>query len=232
MPSVDLPTGARIFYESHGDGFPILAIAPGGLRSSVEKWANAPWNPLQALYDRFRVIGMDQRTAGRSSGPITAATSWATLRSDQLALMDHLGCERFAVIGMCIGGAYALSLATAAPDRVAAAVLMQPIGRADNEAAFREVFDGWARERQEPDLEGFRKNLFGGDFVFAVSREDVKRCEVPLLVLLGNDVYHPEPISREIVRLAPNARLIESWKGEAAPAALAEVRAFLAAHGS
>jgi hypothetical protein len=33
-----------------------------------------------------------------------------------------------------------------------------------------------------------------------------------MLVLLGNDLYHPSETSREIVALAPNAELVERWK--------------------
>ena len=54
--------------------------------------------------------------------------------------------------------------------------------------------------------------MYGGDFVFNVSREFVRSVRTPLLVLMGSDDYHPTPISEEIARLAPNARLIREWK--------------------
>jgi hypothetical protein len=64
-----------------------------------------------------------------------------------------------------------------------------------------------------------------------VSREFVARCATPLLVLLGNDQYHPEATSRDIVALAPKAQLIEKWKEpEHQAAAKAAVVRFLAEH--
>jgi len=163
---------------------------------------------------------MDQRNAGRSRGPVRGDHGWHTYTADQLAVMDHLGVHRFHVAGMCIGGPYALGLIEAAPERVASAVLFQPIGRDDNRSAFYEMFDGWAAELKathpeatDEDWQRFRENMYGGDKVlFNVDEDFLKRCETPLLVLKGNDLYHPESTSRLVAELAPNAELIEEWK--------------------
>ncbi len=239
MPSFQ--TGAiNIHYEESGpeDGFPILLIAPGGMKSAVPFWANAPWNPVEHLSGDFRVIAMDQRNAGQSSAPVTAEDSWASYTEDQLGLMAHLGAERFLVVGMCIGGSYAMGLVEAAPKRVAAAVLLQPIGLADNRDAFHQMYDGWAAELrpQRPEVDesawaAVRENMYGGDFLFNVSREFTAGVTTPLLVLKGNDIYHPEAISREVAALATNAELIEDWKeGDAADSARQQVIAFIKEH--
>jgi hypothetical protein len=66
-----------------------------------------------------------------------------------------------------------------------------------------------------------------------VGREFVRSCDVPLLVLMGNDLYHPEVTSREIVQLAPHTELVESWKEPDQHAATVDrVRAFLGEHTS
>lgn len=227
-----------IYYEEHGSGFPLLLIAPGGMRSAVGFWEGTPFNPIAELRDRFRVIAMDQRNAGRSRGPITAQDGWDTYTGDQLRLLDHLGVDAFHVAGMCIGGPYAMNLIAHAPQRVASAVLMQPIGLDDNRQAFYDMFDGWAvelkRQRAEvadEDWAAFKHNLYDGDFLFCAGREDVAACATPLLVLRGDDLYHPSAISEEIVRLAPQARLVERWKeGAARDAAIVEMRRFLEAN--
>lgn len=228
----------RIYYEEHGKGFPVLLIAPGGMRSAVPFWANAPWDPIEHLSKNFRVIVMDQRNAGRSSAPVRADDGWISYTEDQLGLMDHLGIERFHTAGMCIGGPYCMGLVQAAPGRVASAVLFQPIGLVDNRQAFFDMFDNWAEEQkpQHPDVpevawESFRDAMYGGEFLFNVSREFVRGCETPLLVLCGNDLYHPRETSLEIVELAPNAELIEHWKEPAhRDVARARVLAFLLQH--
>jgi pimeloyl-ACP methyl ester carboxylesterase len=237
-----MPTFTRedicLYYEEHGKGFPLLMIAPGGMRSDVSFWEKAPWNPIPRLATHYRVIAMDQRNAGRSRAPIRVTDGWRVYTEDQLALLDHLGVSRFHVAGMCIGGSYIMGLIQAAPKRVVSAVLFQPIGIDDNRQAFLDMFDGWAKEQQaaHPEATGatweaFKQNMYGGDFLFSVSRDFVKNCPTPLLVLLGNDMYHPQGTSREVASLAPNATLIERWREpEHHAAAQAAVERFLAAH--
>jgi pimeloyl-ACP methyl ester carboxylesterase len=238
-----MPTLVRgetsLHYEVSGDGFPLLLFAPGGMRSSIALWARAPFDPIRELSSKFRVIAMDQRNAGRSRGPIEPTDGWATYTSDHVALLDALGVARCHVLGMCIGSAFCLSLAVRAPERVVAAVLEQPIGLSEsNREVFHQMFDGWAEElaaaRPEVSrtaLSSFRDNLYGSDFAFSVTRDQVRRCTVPLLVLRGNDVYHPSDVSEEIARIAADAALIQSWKeGDCVSRAARRVAEFLEAH--
>jgi pimeloyl-ACP methyl ester carboxylesterase len=231
--------GVSLYYETSGAGFPVLLFAPGGMRSSIEFWQRSPWNPIEALSPRFRVIAMDQRNAGRSTAPVTANDGWHSYAQDHVALLDHLGIERCHVLGGCIGGPYCLGVIAAAPERVCAAVLQQPIGfDGDNRQAFYDMFDGWANELRlkRPDVDPatwnvFRDRMYGGDFVFNVGRDFVRNCATPLLVLLGNDRYHPAMTSREIVELAPNAELVERWKEpDVIEQTIARVQSFLAQH--
>jgi pimeloyl-ACP methyl ester carboxylesterase len=228
---------ATIHYEVHGEGPPVLALAPGGMRSVAEKWRVMPWDPIARLAASHQVIVMDQRNYGQSTAPITGNDGWADYRDDQLGLLDHLGIERCHVVGMCIGGSFIMELIGAAPERVAGAVMLQPIGLDNNRDTFFLMFDDWADEimSQRPevtdaDWSGFRQNLFGGDgFMFNCGDEAVGSCQTPLLVLMGTDVYHPEATSRRVADLAPNATLIESWKeGDDLEAASAAIANFLA----
>ncbi|MET0791218.1 MAG: alpha/beta hydrolase [Polyangiaceae bacterium] len=239
-----MPTFTRgeiaIEYEIHGEGPPLLLLAPGGMRSAMANWVRAPYLPITEYSSQFRVIAMDQRNAGSSRAPVTADDGWHTYTEDQLALLDELGIERCGVLGMCIGCTFALGLIERAPERVSAAVLQQPIGiSATNRPIFYELFDGWANDlmRTRSDvlpavLPAFRERMFGGnDFTYGVSRDAVARCPVPLLVLRGNDVYHPAAISEEITHVAPQADLVQEWKtGEDVAKAVARVRAFLNEH--
>lgn len=228
----------RIHYTDTGTGFPVLSIAPGGMRSTMDKWAAMPWNPLEALKGEYRIIAMDQRNAGDSRAPITADDGWPTYTGDQLALLDHLGVERCHVVGMCIGGPYSLALAMAAPERIASAVLLQPIGLDDNRQAFVEMFDGWAAEigadHPEADTEvfaAFRHGMYGGEFVFVASRDEIAAMETPLLVAMGDDLYHPQSVSREIAAAGRDVTFLERWKDDDVVAATdASIKAFLAAN--
>lgn len=238
MPTFE-HNGASIYYETQGEGFPILLIAPGGMKSAIPFWQNTPWNPITDWSGDYQVIAMDQRNAGRSTAPVSGTDGWHTYTGDQLALMNHLGAERFHVAGMCIGGPYCMGLIEAAPDRISSAVLFQPIGLDNNREAFYQMFDGWARELAATshtdvpveDWQSFRSNMYDGDFLFNVDRDFVVSCSTPLLVLKGNDLYHPASTSQEVAALAPNAEFIEDWKESPhREVAMASTRAFLARH--
>ena len=125
---------AEIHYEVHGNGFPLLLYAPGGLRSNIEFWGPGPdgvprsWmDPRTALADRFTVISMDQRNAGKSVADVKPDHGWHTFAADHLALMDHLGFGKFHVMGGCIGGSYCFKAIEQAPDRVFVKVCRTPL---------------------------------------------------------------------------------------------------------
>lgn len=228
----------RIYYEIHGGGPPVLALAPGGMQSSIPIWGGVSYNAVERLASNYQVIVMDQRNAGQSTAPITGGDGWREYTADQIALLDHLGVERFHAAGMCIGGSFIMGLAEAVPERLASAVMLQTIGYDDNRETFFELFDSWSAGVKpahpsvgEDEWAKFRSTMFGGDFLFNVSEDVVARCQIPLLVLMGEDVYHPEATSRRVAELAPHATLIERWKeGADAMAASAAIDAFLAAH--
>ncbi len=229
-----------LYFEEFGSGYPILLFAPGGMRSSIEFWHKSPFDPTVDLAKDFRVIAMDQRNAGQSRAPVSASHGWETYTADHVALLDHLGIKSCHAMGGCIGGSYSLGLIKAIPDRVSAAVLQQPIGLSPrNREMFLQMFDGWtdALKKERPELDAaafrpFRDRMYGqGDFVFNVSRDFVRTVKTPLLVLRGNDDYHPSETSEEIAKLAPNAEIIGEWKTpETVGKTVERVRSFLKAH--
>ncbi len=129
MPHVNRPDGARIYYEVHGNGPPLLLFAPGGINSQVSFWASSAINPFD-FADEFMIIGMDQRNAEHSPAPLAAPT-WEDHVADQLAVLDAVGIERALLWGGCIGVAYVLRFIQEAPGRVIAAVGQDPVGLFD-----------------------------------------------------------------------------------------------------
>lgn len=241
-----MPTFERddttIYYEERGQGAPVLLLAPGGMRSAIEVWQNAAVNPWASYAGDFRLIAMDQRNAGRSRGPLDAADPWGAYAADQLALMDHLGVDRFLVVGCCIGGSFILKLVERAPERLAAAVLEQPIGvHEQNRHLFAEMGRSWAEDlvAARPDVDApaaarFLESMWRGEFVVSVGRDVIASCPVPLMVLPGIDDFHPTATGREVAALAPDARLVEPWKDtpEQVASATESVRQFLQAHAA
>jgi len=220
----------EIHYQEYGSGYPILLFAPGALRSAISFWHAREdgmprvWmDPTVALASKFRLIAMDQRNAERSRAPIRDGDGWHTYAADHIALMDHLGISRGHLMGGCIGASYCLSLCEMVPDRISAAVLQNPIGhdeKNDNRYVFAQIVADWSKAMLERDsdltqatLDRFGHAMFGGDFVFSVTRDFVRRCRVPLLVMPGDDPPHPAIAGEEIAALAPNAEVLRQWKG-------------------
>ena len=225
----------ELAYEVHGTGFPILLIAPGGLRSERGMWRGSPLNPIAVLSDHFQVIAMDQRNAGKSTGPIEGDHGWHTYTQDQLSLMSYLGHEQFAVVGMCIGGPYILNLLKSAPQRIVASAVMQTIGRDNNREEFLAMFDGWAEHLHSADPQAYpqealanqRRSMFENELTFmAMDEEEIEEFSQPMLILDGADTYHPAASSQRLAELQPHAQRIHEWKQ--APALQAATEAFVA----
>jgi pimeloyl-ACP methyl ester carboxylesterase len=208
-----------------------MIFAPGGLGSELAFWRHRPsgpsapavWmDPMAEFSKKYRVVAMDQRNAGRSRTRIDANDDWHVYAGDHLALADHLGLDRFHVMGGCIGASFCLTLCEIVPRRITAAILQNPIGHADNRDVFHNLVQTWARgiRKERPEIEErilnrFGDNMFGADFVFSVSREFVRQCQIPMLVMPGDDPPHPAVIGEEIAELAPNAELLRELKGPA-----------------
>src|SRR6202008_703213 len=231
-----LPAGAKVgFYEKGnvriryaeiGSGFPLLATPGGGLKSRIAVWARAVINIPEEFKSDFRVITMDQRnaTGGESTGPVPSDDPWGAFADDQLGVMDHLGISKFLFFGNCIGGPFEMKLMERAPQRVAAAILSQPVGHHPAQPDY--MYDAgktvWARELRERrpggsmgTIEKYLHNLYRvrPDFVYSVSREFAKSCHTPMLVLPDDVVAHPLVASVDIASLCPNAEItVFPWK--------------------
>lgn len=110
MRHMTLPDGTRLAFADQGNGLPLLCL-PGLTRTMADFTYAKPhlWG---------RIIRMDYRGRGGSSW--TGAESYTVLQEaqDALALMDHLGIARFAVLGTSRGGLIGMLLAHLARDRL------------------------------------------------------------------------------------------------------------------
>jgi hypothetical protein len=84
-------------------------------------------------------------------------------------------------------------------------------------------------------VDAFLKRMYGTnpDFVFTVTRDFVRNCKTPILVLPDDVPAHPYAVAMETVQLAPNAEVsIYPWKEtkEQVQQAVSHVRRFLRAH--
>jgi pimeloyl-ACP methyl ester carboxylesterase len=237
----------RIRYEEAGSGFPLLIIPGGGLNSTISGLRNgAPFNPIEEFKAEYRCIASDLRnaTGGESTGPLEIDRPWDSYADDQLGLMDHLGIDKFMVMGFCIGGPFIWNLLRRAPDRIVAAVLAQPSG---SRPEARDLFYegnmktwGPALTARRPDItmemvDKFLTRMYrtNPDFVFTVTRDFVRNCQTPVLILPDDIPAHPYAVAMETAMLAPKAEVsMFPWKEpkERIPLAVRQIRSFLRAH--
>ncbi len=235
----------RIHYEEFGSGFPLLLIAGGGLNSTMSGLFRGPFNTIEEFSGEYRCIGSDLRNAipGQSTGPLEIDRPWDAYTDDHLGLMDHLGIDKFMVLGFCIAGPLIWNLLERAPDRVAAAVLAQPLGfRPEAPDRFYEGnMSGWGSEIVEsrPEItmetvDAYLTKMYRNiDFVITVTRDFVRNCQTPVLILPDDSPAHPYAVAMESAMLAPKAELsMYPWKEppELIPLAVRQIRSFLRAH--
>jgi len=237
----------RIRYEETGSGFPLLLIAGGGMNGSTiaEIHRANPFNTIDTFKGDFRCIYADLRnSAGESTGPIEVDRPWDSYTDDHIALMDHLGIKKFAVLGFCIAGPFIWNLIKRAPDRVVAAVPAQPVGFRPElpTAVYDSQMKGWAAPlvARRPDItmdmaDRFLTKMYRDkpDFVFTVTRDFVRSCQTPVLVLPDDTPGHSLTVAIESAMLAPRGQMsMYPWKDtpDKIPLAVRHVHSFLLAH--
>jgi pimeloyl-ACP methyl ester carboxylesterase len=238
----------RIHFEEAGSGYPLLLIAGGGLNSTISGLSGSypPFDSFAEFKGEYRCIAADLRNAnaGQSTGPLEIDRPWDSHTDDHLGLMDHLGIDKFMVLGFCIGGPLIWNLLKRAPDRIVAAVLAQPSGSRPELRDF--FYDGnmknWGPElvKRRPELtmetvDKFLTRMYrtDPDFVFTVSRDFVRNCQTPVLILPDDVPAHPYAVAMEAAMLAPKAEVsMFPWKEpkERIPLAVRQIHSFLKAH--
>jgi pimeloyl-ACP methyl ester carboxylesterase len=218
----------------------------GGLNSAISGLTTAPFNPVEEFKGEYRCIASDLRNAigGQSSGPLEIDRPWDAYTDDHLGLMDHLGIEKFMVLGFCIGGPLIWNLLRRAPNRIVAAVLAQPSG---SRPEMRDLFydnnmKGWGPEliKRRPEIsmemvDKFLTKMYrtNPDFVLTVTRDFVRKCQTPVLILPDDIPAHPYAVAMEAAMLAPKAEVsMFPWKEpkERIPLAVRQIRSFLRTH--
>jgi len=191
--------GIKIWYATFGHGESVVMLH-GGL-ASADYWGRQ----VRALQTHYQVIVMDSRGHGRSSRD-AQPFGYDLMASDVLALMDHLGIKKAAIVGWSDGAIIGLDIAMHHPERVsklfAFAANSDPSGVAD--IAKSDVFNAYiARageeyKRQSPTPTEYKA------FVEEITKmwetqpkwtdADLARIKVPTWIV---DADHDEAIKRE-----------------------------------
>jgi len=106
--------GVRLSYHDVGEGHPVVLLHGSGPGATA--WSNFSRN-IATLARRFRVVALDAPGWGRSG-------AWADAVPPTVALLEHLGIDRAALVGNSMGGMTALRIAVHRPELVSHLVTM------------------------------------------------------------------------------------------------------------
>lgn len=110
--------GRRLYYIDEGEGFPLLF-------GHSYLWDSSMWEPqIKALSAKYRCIAPDLWEHGRSESPSQSPYPIENMAEDMWEFTRLLNLDRFAVIGLSVGGMWGIHLALEHPEAVAALVLM------------------------------------------------------------------------------------------------------------
>ena len=237
-----------IYYEEAGSGFPLLPLPGGGLNSTIAFFTgNSPFNAIEEFKSQYRCITADLRNApsGQSTGPVEVNRPWESYADDQLGLMDHLQDRQVHGDGLL----HWRPLHRESPE-----ARTRPYRRSRAGAA-RGLASGDARPKyagrfwktwppaliaKRPEItmqtaDQFVTRMFetDPDFLFTVSRDFMRTCQNPILVLPDEVPAHPYAVAMDCAMLAPKAEVsMFPWKQpkERIPLAVRQIDSFLKAH--
>jgi pimeloyl-ACP methyl ester carboxylesterase len=106
-----------IYYEIHGEGFPIVMIQ--GLSANADWWTE---NIIRNLGDNYKLIIFDNRGAGKTENS-DQDFSIKILADDTINLLDRLDIARFHVFGVSMGGMIAQEVVLNYPEKVEKLIL-------------------------------------------------------------------------------------------------------------
>jgi pimeloyl-ACP methyl ester carboxylesterase len=187
--------GLDLYYETHGDGPPLVLVMGIGYDSGLWKLAQVP-----ALAKKFRVIIFDNRDVGRSS-QARAPYTIADMADDVAGLLDGLDIRRAHILGLSMGGMIAQQFALRHPARTDRLVLAG-CGAAPARAAFEPIRAWTWIKRNDATGEAFACEQFAWLFSLAFRRNRAA-VESTLAMLASN----PHPISADAYQRQATAYL-------------------------
>lgn len=234
MPYANV-NGINIYYEVHGEGYPVLLI--GGLGSQTHSWVTQ----VPIYSKKYKVIVFDNRGAGKSDKPESTYTT-EDMADDAAGLMEELSIEHTHVVGKSMGGMIAQWLAIKYPGRVNKLVMgcssasRDEVGneilRMGREIAAKvglkavwlmALYLGYTREYLEENIAVLKEaSAMAGESPEALegyigqslaceghnTTQLLSKVTAPALVMLGEcDLITAPERSRELCRLIPGAEL-------------------------
>ncbi len=196
MPYVTIKD-QRMFYEDAGEGFPLLF-------GHSYLWDAAMWAPQVAtLRNEYRCLAPELWGHGRSDPAPETPYTVADLAEDHWRLTQELGLDRFAIVGLSVGGMWGARVALDHPEAVEALVLMDTHVGPEPQASHDRYFQMLAGVEQAgrmppPIIEAATPFFFSAHSIeqqleivqeFKDSLAEIPAEQIPSIVALGRGIF-------------------------------------------
>jgi pimeloyl-ACP methyl ester carboxylesterase len=209
--------GLKMYYEIHGEGFPLVLIHGGG--STIESTFG---RILPQLAKNHKVIAVEMQAHGRTMD-IDRPLSFAQDADDISVLLKNLGISKADIFGFSNGASTTLQMAIRHPEQVNKIVVASTFSKKSGAPAWfwemmsKPTFEQMPKLLKEaylkanPDSAGLMK-MYHRDVARMqsfpdIKDEELKKIKLPALIICGDkDVVTPEH-AVEMSKLIPNAQL-------------------------
>jgi 3-oxoadipate enol-lactonase len=185
--------GFRMHYEDHGRGEPVVFLHGFTLDSRM-------WDAQRGIAKKHRMIVADMRFHGRSEAPEDSTFTLAQAADDVRALLDHLKISRAHLVGLSMGGGYALETAVRYPERISSLTLASPSIQGiktppEAMAAFMKGVAAYPKEGAD----GFRRAWLADPLFAQVNAKPARRRELEAMV----GAYNVDALFRVMAQRKP-----------------------------
>ena len=204
----------HLYYGEHGEG-PPLVLLHGGLMTIDLNFGVA----LPTLAESHRVIAVELQGHGHTAD-IERPPTFPDFATDVVTLLDHLGIERFDMVGFSLGGLTAYELVISHADRIRRAVLISADHRNDRvgevdptrlptDEDFQAMRDAYAATAPDPGaFDAMAEKTIGLAHSFTGWTDDQLRgVQLPVLILVGDADFIRVEDAAEATRLLPEGQL-------------------------
>ena len=209
--------GIKLYYEIYGNGEPLLLL--NGNNSTMARFNNQ----YQYFKDKYKVIGLDSRGQGKSTGDSTKLT-YELLAEDVNAFLDKLHLKKVNIIGWSDGGNIALILAMNHPDKVNKMAIMGTVLYNNNESVTPETNQLLHKQIKAMEAKGVPKSDMDYRLKILlltephINPDSLQKIQAPTLVMAGQYDIVKEKHTKLIAQKIQNSKLyIFKGAGHEAP---------------
>ena len=198
--------GIKLYYEIYGQGEPLLLL--NGNNSTMARFNNQ----YHYFKDKYKIIGLDSRGQGKSTGDSTKLT-YELMAEDVNAFLNRLHLKKVNIIGWSDGGNIALILAMNHPDKVKKMAIMGTVLYNNNESVTEKTNELLHKQVKAMEAKGVPKSDMDYRLKILlltephINPDSLQKVQAPTLVMAGQYDIVKEKHTKLIAKKIQNSTL-------------------------